>query len=248
MGGCSYASETDFFRGGYGVEMLKEAAHGLILEVSRVRAALEMDNTPHKDKARFGTVKTVHVVTRDIANPYHEHRDKRESLAWPSRATIPSGTRLMVLRDYGDNEPNRMGEGCSVHIYLESRPHSEGLNYWEHRTLGEDTVKVIIYGDRRDDLADESKASRERIIARRSLIRELLASLSEPLQDFDAVCTVHGVQTSEVLHRLYLQGAVSLNQITAMQVEIDEEYAVNDAAKKAEIADKYKGVPNHVNL
>ncbi len=176
---------------------------------------------------RTGRVYTVHKVTADIDNAErHQWRDKRHTEDWSTKAVIPAGTRILVSRDYGDPDmPSRnreLGiECCSVTLSKPHRRYDQEIRYYERRAPGDETATVSIDGDDPKDYEDLSRAEIGRMKGRLTLIRLLLANLSEPVRDFDSVIVTAGIRSESVLERLYLAGEVSLDRIEEAQRQVD---------------------------
>jgi hypothetical protein len=169
-------------------------------------------------------VETIHRVTEDLESPTYLIRDKRGPSRWYDEPVIKSGHRLLVIRDDGGfsvKKPNL--EVHKVVIQEPDRHYGGQLTFWEKRTPRSPLVTLRIHGDEAKDLANLSKIDQRRLKAKAALIRALLATLSEPIRDFDSVYITAGIEAKNVLHRLYLAGAISLEQIEAEQAAIEAE-------------------------
>lgn len=172
---------------------------------------------------RTDRVSTVHTLTADVANPYSEVRDKRDRERWYHKPVLEKGMRIMVTRDYSGNDQlssrkPREYESCRVSITTERAGYyssNEGFHYWEYRLPSETVATLHIQGDRPEDVVDESRAEKARILAKLTTTRALLAAMSEPIRDFDSVMATRDAHPESTLHRLFLMGAISLDQIEA---------------------------------
>lgn len=161
-----------------------------------------------------------HTLTSEIRNPFSAFAPPlARNRWWVHERRFAAGSRWEVVR-YREARPARTT--IAVYLYPYSRHHFSHHVYgnpipwgwmWQEVVAG-DTVQVT-YADE-DALTSRSPGARRRAAAMVSLARQFHGGLSvEPLRSFDTVMRLAGSQAGEILHAMFLHGAVGLDQIEA---------------------------------
>lgn len=190
--------------------------------------------------SRKPDVVTMHTLTANVPNLYAPFRDKRLRLDWLHKPVVPAGTRFLLRRSWEYEKENLPVETTMLSLYPASHRHfEERVRWWESR-LRDDPAsmwKQVHEGETEREKELNSRAEAKRAAAYAALAKALIANLSEPIRDFESLFATSGEHEDRVLHRLFLMGAVSLDQIEAtIQTLTAEDQAEYDARRAAERA------------
>jgi hypothetical protein len=176
------------------------------------------------------TTCTAHILTEDIANPYAAVADQRNVRSWLLNPTFKKGTRWIVTRRDLAEDLEGLKPGCRFAVEIApdirdddagstpSQGYGEGMRVWREAIKEVGTRDIAYYYEEESTDSDYTPKERARYKARVTLARRFMTNLSEPLTDYRSLF----LQTAEhdgyrsaddILHQLYLDGAVSKDRI-----------------------------------
>ncbi len=205
----------------------------------------------------YHVTETAHVLTTDVQNPFAEFADKRERHSWQHSAVIKAGTRFILRRiDVGQEfrriEGNHIKPGMVYRTELQldqsgwgsdpSKGYGPSLSLSRETTI-EGMFSSVAYSEGEDKTAETTR-ERKVAAAKIQFEKNLMAALSQPIKDFrssflqTAEHTCHSA--SDLLHLLFLQGRVTLDELEALQTQAEAkaeaEREIEEKAAEAERA------------
>ncbi len=190
---------------------------------------------------KYAFTQTAHKLTADIVNAVGTENDKRKREEWTDRPVFKAGSRWILTRKdidryFGENDtPGGVRFQVSVSPdqsrddAAPSGPYDigGGLRLWREVHHPDGTVETVFFDEK--DAVDPAASKRDRALAqaRLDLAKAFAARLSEPIRDFRSVFLVSNqhadARPSDLLHRLFLQGRVTLDELENLMVEDDHE-------------------------
>lgn len=188
---------------------------------------------------------SVHRLTKTIQNPYAPYTDKRSNNGWLDKDELPEGMLFMIEK----HSPDKMAaDGYTWRTVEVSRavqrgdqPMEAGIGIvlWREITAPNGDVSIVYDGDLNAKHA-ESPKDKKRAVALTALAVLMQHTLStDELVEYRTAFLSRDERLSgdpgDVLHHLFLTGAVSLDMIKAarkaLHEKAEEEWRLEKAAK-----------------
>jgi hypothetical protein len=183
---------------------------------------------------------TAHKLTTEIVNAVGDLGDKRKREEWTDHPVFKAGSRWILTRkdidrEFDDSKVGGVRFAVSVSpddsrgdaSSSRSRDIGGGFRLWRELHNPDGTVDITFFDEKDAGDLDASKRDRALAQARLTLAKAFAAGLSAPIRDFRSVFLATDKHTdarpSDLLHRLFLQGRVTLDELEALMVEDDSE-------------------------